>query len=50
MADEPQEPEVGIELTVENRLEIELYVRLTGEGVVVPKDAQHEPIGHEGPQ
>ena len=47
---EPEQHEVGVDLAREHRLEIEFEPGLTGEGLVVPQDAQAEAVRDDGPQ
>ena len=45
-----EQHEVGEDLAVEHRLEVELDVGLTREGRGVAQQPQRPPVGHEGPQ
>ena len=50
MDDEPQQHEVRVDLAREHRLEVELEERLARQGLVVPQDAEPQPIGDDRPQ
>src|SRR5689334_16325550 len=50
MAEKPQQHEVGIDLTAEHALQIELHVGLAGQARVIPKQAQSSTIAHDCPQ
>ena len=50
MHDEPQQHEVRVDLAGEHRLEVELDIRLAGQGLVVPQDAQAQSVRDDRPQ
>ena len=50
MAEHPEQREVGEDLAVHHRLEVELDVRLAGQGGVVAEDPQPAAVGQEGPE
>ena len=50
MAAEPEQREVGVGLAREHRLEVELDVRLAGEGDVVAQQPQRQSVGDDAPQ
>jgi hypothetical protein len=50
VAQPPQQCEVGVDLAVEHRLEVELDERLPGQADVVPQDAELQAVADEAPQ
>ncbi len=50
MAQPPQQGEIGIDLAVEHRLQIELDVSWPGQPDVVAENTELEPIADEAPQ
>ena len=50
VAEHPEHREVGVELALEDRLQVDLHVGLPGQAPVVPEDAQEAAVGDESPQ
>ena len=49
VAEQPEQGEVGVDLAVDHRLEVELDVRLAGEAGVVAQDAELQAVGRRSP-
>ena len=50
MAEQPQQHEIGIDLTREHRFQVEFEIRLAGQAGVIAQDTQAQPIGDQPPQ
>ena len=50
VAEQPEQHEVGVQLAVHHRLQVELHVGLPGQGGVVAQQSQHPAIGDDPPE
>ena len=50
VAQQPEQGEVGVDLAVHHRFEVELHVRLAGQAGVVAEDPQPAAVGQEAPE